>query len=90
MKLDVCGSLVFSQSSHDRILLNPPIQFRCQPAYILYENSSIFCCYPSFQILSTSEFKARMMSLHYDNWSQKGLHGQFCRETVTHVDNKWQ
>ena len=30
-----------------------------------------------------------MISLHYDNWSQKALYGQFCRETATHVDNKW-
>ena len=43
-----------------------------------------------FSSESASEFKARMISLHYDNWSQKALHGQFCRETVTHVDNKWQ
>ena len=43
-----------------------------------------------FSSESTSEFKARMISLHYDNWSQKALHGQFCRETATHVDNKWQ
>ena len=43
-----------------------------------------------FSSESTSEFKARMISLYYDNWSQKALHSQFCRETVTHVDNKWQ
>ena len=30
-----------------------------------------------------------MISLHHDIWSQKALHGQFCRETATHVD-KWQ
>ena len=26
---------------------------------------------------NTSEFKARMTSLHYKNWSQKAIHGQF-------------
>jgi len=43
-----------------------------------------------FSSESTSEFKARVISLHYDNWLQKALHGQFYRETSTHVDNKWQ
>jgi len=38
---------------------------------------------------STSEFKAHVISLHYDNWLQKALHGQFSKETATHVDNKW-
>ena len=43
-----------------------------------------------FSSESTPEFKARMISLHYDNWSQKPIHGQFCRETATHIDTKWQ
>ena len=28
--------------------------------------------------------------MHYDNWLKKAIHGRFCRETATHVDNKWQ
>jgi len=43
-----------------------------------------------FSSESTSEFKACMISLHYENCSQKALHGLFCRETATYVDNKWQ
>ena len=39
---------------------------------------------------SKSEYKASVVSLHYDNWVKKALRGQFCRETATHIDNKWQ
>ena len=41
-----------------------------------------------FSSESTSELKARIVSLHYNNWSRKALHGQFCGVTATHVDNK--
>ena len=40
-------------SEHNNgILLNPPIQFRYQSTYFTRTHSSIFCCYPSFQIIT--------------------------------------
>ena len=89
-----CTYVSWSQCGRGLCSVADVIESKCRSLELCVEKSSE----PSLQAVhakkwfsseSTFKFKAHMISLHYDDRSQKGLHGQRCRETATHVDTKW-